>query len=80
MFNIATFWWKPNFYLSMSTNLHVYLYLSQEPMNEYGHHPYYMIMEDDEGNSHSVLLYNSNAMGKWDVKKYYIIPLLFFIK
>nr|XP_045621913.1 sucrase-isomaltase, intestinal-like [Procambarus clarkii] len=33
-----------------------------DPMNEYGHHPYYMVMEDDEGNSHSVLLYNSNAM------------------
>ncbi|KAK3870746.1 hypothetical protein Pcinc_024052 [Petrolisthes cinctipes] len=33
-----------------------------EPMNEYGHHPYYMVMEDDDGNSHSVLLYNSNAM------------------
>ena len=37
--------------------------LSQDPMNEYGHHPYYMVMEDDQGNSHSVLLYNSNAMG-----------------
>ncbi|KAK8727326.1 hypothetical protein OTU49_009816, partial [Cherax quadricarinatus] len=33
-----------------------------EPASEYGHHPYYMVMEDDEGNSHSVLLYNSNAM------------------
>ncbi|ROT64340.1 alpha glucosidase [Penaeus vannamei] len=33
-----------------------------EPMNEYGHHPYYMVMEDDFGNSHSVLLHNSNAM------------------
>ncbi|XP_050720611.1 sucrase-isomaltase, intestinal-like [Eriocheir sinensis] len=44
-----------------------------EPMNEYGHHPYYMVMEDDEGNSHSVLLYNSNAMGKGAV----IIILLF---
>ncbi|KAG7169299.1 Sucrase-isomaltase-like 1, partial [Homarus americanus] len=32
------------------------------PMNEYGHHPYYMVMEDDDGNSHSVFLYNSNAM------------------
>uniref|UniRef100_A0A0N7ZAC0 Glycoside hydrolase family 31 TIM barrel domain-containing protein n=1 Tax=Scylla olivacea TaxID=85551 RepID=A0A0N7ZAC0_SCYOL len=31
-------------------------------MNEYGHHPYYMVMEDDQGNSHSVLVYNSNAM------------------
>lgn len=33
-----------------------------DPMNEYGHHPYYMVMEDDQGHSHSVLLYNSNAM------------------
>ncbi|XP_071523342.1 sucrase-isomaltase, intestinal-like [Panulirus ornatus] len=33
-----------------------------DPMNEYGHHPYYMVMEDDEGNSHSVFLKNSNAM------------------
>ncbi|XP_063608806.1 sucrase-isomaltase, intestinal-like [Penaeus indicus] len=33
-----------------------------DPMNEYGHHPYYMVMEDDLGNSHSVLLHNSNAM------------------
>lgn len=40
------------------------LTLSQEPMNEYGHHPYYMVMEDDFGNSHSVLLHNSNAMGE----------------
>ncbi|KAK7073777.1 hypothetical protein SK128_024244 [Halocaridina rubra] len=31
-------------------------------MNEYGQHPYYMVVEDDEGNSHSVLLYTSNAM------------------
>lgn len=38
--------------------------LSQDPMNEYGHHPYYMVMEDDLGNSHSVLLHNSNAMGE----------------
>ncbi|XP_050693743.1 sucrase-isomaltase, intestinal-like [Eriocheir sinensis] len=36
--------------------------VTTEPTNEYGHHPYYMVMEDDEGNSHSVLLYNSNAM------------------
>ncbi|XP_069159660.1 sucrase-isomaltase, intestinal-like [Procambarus clarkii] len=36
--------------------------IATEPTNEYGHHPYYMVMEDDEGNSHSVLLYNSNAM------------------
>ncbi|XP_042876375.1 sucrase-isomaltase, intestinal-like [Penaeus japonicus] len=33
-----------------------------DPMNEYGHHPYYMVVEDNEGNSNSVLLYNSNAM------------------
>ncbi|KAK3881009.1 hypothetical protein Pcinc_014524 [Petrolisthes cinctipes] len=30
--------------------------------NEYGVHPYYMVLEDDLGTSHSVLLYNSNAM------------------
>ncbi|KAG7165583.1 Lysosomal alpha-glucosidase-like 2 [Homarus americanus] len=29
--------------------------------NLYGHHPYYMVLED-HGHAHSVLLYNSNAM------------------
>ena len=41
-------------------------------MNEYGVHPYYMVMEDDEGNSHSAVLRNSNAMGK-DVSAYFVI-------
>jgi len=31
-------------------------------MNEYGHHPYYHVVEDDEGNTHSVLFFSSNAM------------------
>jgi len=31
-------------------------------VNEYGHHPYYQVIEDSDGNTHSVLLFNSNAM------------------
>ncbi|CAL4084533.1 unnamed protein product [Meganyctiphanes norvegica] len=33
-----------------------------EEMNEYGTHPYYSVIEDDEGNTHSVLIWNSNAL------------------
>ena len=32
-------------------------------MNEYGAHPYYSVVEDDLGNTHSTLFFNSNAMG-----------------
>ncbi|KAK3876903.1 hypothetical protein Pcinc_018349 [Petrolisthes cinctipes] len=31
-------------------------------MAEYGHHPYYVVVDPDTGNTHSVLLFNSNAM------------------
>ncbi|MCL4126619.1 UNVERIFIED_CONTAM: hypothetical protein GTU68_014237, partial [Idotea baltica] len=31
-------------------------------VNQYGSHPYYVNVEDDDGNTHSVLMYNSNAM------------------
>lgn len=31
----------------------------------YGQHPYYSVVEDDDGNTHSVLFYNSNAMGEF---------------
>ncbi|XP_076056755.1 sucrase-isomaltase, intestinal-like [Oratosquilla oratoria] len=33
-----------------------------EHANLYGSHPYYTLVEDNDGNTHSVLLYTSNAM------------------
>lgn len=38
--------------------------LFQGYMAEYGHHPYYVVVDPDTGNTHSVLLFNSNAMGE----------------
>jgi len=35
----------------------------QNKNNLYGSHPYYTVIEND-GNTHGVLLYNSNAMGE----------------
>ena len=37
--------------------------LLQDFTNLYGAHPFYMNLEDEEGNAHAVLLLNSNAMG-----------------
>ncbi|KAF2364269.1 Galactose mutarotase N-terminal barrel [Trinorchestia longiramus] len=35
---------------------------SEAPVNHYGAFPYYMNVEDDEGNTHSVLFLNSNSI------------------
>ena len=39
----------------------------QDYWNLYGVHPVYMNIEDESGNSHAVLLHNSNAMGEFDI-------------
>ena len=42
--------------------------LFQDYSNLYSVHPFYMNIEDEAGNTHAVLLHNSNAMGESNTK------------
>jgi len=46
--------------------------------NHYGVHPFYMCVEDD-GNSHGVLLLNSNAMGELLSADYRLVIIIIII-